>query len=489
MTDEPVGPMGDSVIHQASLSWRNARSSAAGSPLSTNWTDFSVNYGHNLLRRLRHRESDTHRDGAWHGILRNTGWLLTGKIVGAVLSLIYLGLATRSLGPTAFGQFVLILGTGQAIATIVSFETWQLLLRYGMGFLRAGQSDALGRLIAFCTILDMAGALIGACLAIVGVALLAPRFGWSSGTQTQTLIFCFALLVSFRSTATGVLRLHDRFGAAALAETVTPVVRLTGALLVIEMGASVVGLLIAWAVAELVTSIAHWALAFRVLPPRREWWHWQGLLAVPKECPGLWRYAAITNAGSTLGLVGKQFAVLLVGASVSPAAAGGYRIAHQLGQALANISDMLSRATFSEIMRARAGHTAAELARLFRSASLLALITAAIMIAMLLLLGRPTLALLAGAPYAPVYPLVLILGTAAALDAGSVSFEPALLATGRVWLALRLRLVSTAFLFGALFLFLDKMGTIGAAFATVTASLLALIMLGTAAWRAVHQPR
>jgi len=420
MTDEPVGPMGDSVIHQASLSWRNARSSAAGSPLSTNWTDFSVNYGHNLLRRLRHRESDTHRDGAWHGILRNTGWLLTGKIVGAVLSLIYLGLATRSLGPTAFGQFVLILGTGQAIATIVSFETWQLLLRYGMGFLRAGQSDALGRLIAFCTILDMAGALIGACLAIVGVALLAPRFGWSSGTQTQTLIFCFALLVSFRSTATGVLRLHDRFGAAALAETVTPVVRLTGALLVIEMGASVVGLLIAWAVAELVTSIAHWALAFRVLPPRREWWHWQGLLAVPKECPGLWRYAAITNAGSTLGLVGKQFAVLLVGASVSPAAAGGYRIAHQLGQ---------------------------------------------------------------------VYPLVLILGTAAALDAGSVSFEPALLATGRVWLALRLRLVSTAFLFGALFLFLDKMGTIGAAFATVTASLLALIMLGTAAWRAVHQPR
>tara|TARA_R110000868_G_scaffold224721_6_gene476872 strand:+ start:3300 stop:4646 length:1347 start_codon:yes stop_codon:yes gene_type:complete len=448
-----------------------------------------VNYGSNLLRRLRHPGSDTHRDGAWHGILRNTGWLLAGKIVGAVLSLIYLGLATRSLGPTAFGQFVLILGTGQAIATIVSFESWQLLVRYGMGFLRAGQYDALGRLVAFCTILDFAGAIIGAGLAVAGVALLGPWFGWSSVTQTQALIFCFVLLVSFRSAATGVLRLHDRFGAAALAETVTPVVRLIGALLVISTGASVTGLLIAWAVAELVTAIAHWALAFRVLQPQRDWWNWRGLVAVPKECPGLWRYAAITNAGSTLGLVGKQFAVLLVGASVSPAAAGGYRIAHQLGQALANISDMLSRATFSEIMRARAGHTAAELARLFRSASLLALITAAIMIAMLLLLGRPTLALLAGAPYAPVYPLVLILGTAAALDAGSVSFEPALLATGRVWLALRLRLVSTAFLFGALFLFLDKMGTIGAAFATVTASLLALIMLGTAAWRAVHQPR
>jgi hypothetical protein len=215
-----------------------------------------VTYGSNLLRRLRHPESDTHRDGAWHGILRNTGWLLAGKIVGAVLSLIYLGLATRSLGPTAFGQFVVILGTGQAIATIVSFESWQLLIRYGMGFLRAGQSDALGRLVAFCTILDFAGAIIGAGLAVAGVALLGPWFGWSSGTQTQALIFCFVLLVSFRSAATGVLRLHDRFGAAALAETVTPVVRLIGALLVISTGASVTGLLIAWAVAELVTAIA-----------------------------------------------------------------------------------------------------------------------------------------------------------------------------------------------------------------------------------------
>ncbi len=459
------------------------------SPLNTDWTAIPVHHGRKLLRRLRHRETDTHRDGAWQGILRNTGWLLAGKIVGAILSLIYLGLATRSLGPTAFGQFVLILGTGQAIVTIVSFESWQLLLRYGMERLRAGQADALGRLVAFCLILDLAGALVGACLAVAGVALLGPWFGWSTGTQSQALAFCFVLLASFRSSATGVLRLHDRFGAAAFAETVTPVVRLIGALLVLSLGASVLGLLIAWAVAELITAAAHWVLAFRVLPPRREWWRWRGLLAVPKECPGLWRYAAITNAGSTLGLVGKQVAVLLVGASVSPAAAGGYRIAHQLGQALANISDMLSRATFSEIMRARAGHTAAQLARLFRSASLLALITAAIMIAILLLFGRATLLLLAGKHYMSVYPLVLILGTAAALDAGSVSFEPALLATGRVWLALRLRLISTAFLFCALFLLLDKMGPIGAALATLLASLLALVMLGTAAWRAVHQPR
>ena len=429
-----------------------------------------------------------HREGSWRGIIRNTGWLLAGKIVGAVLSLIYLGIATRALGPAGFGQFVLILGTGQAVATLVSFESWQLLLRFGMERLHSKKTDDLGHLIAFCIVLDLVAAAFGAVLAMLGVAVLGPRFGWSIATQKEALAFCLVLLVCIRSASIGVLRLHDRFGAAAFAETVTPIIRFIGAMVVVAIGPSVNGLLIAWAIAELATAAVHWGLAIATVRPRLAWWRWSHLRRVPAENPGLWHYAATTNIASTLGIVGKQFAVLFVGASVSPAAAGGYRIAHQLGQALANISDMLSRATFSELMRIRAGRTAGELVRMFRSASLLAMVTAVIMIAILLILGRPLLTLLAGEHYGSVYPLVLLLGIAAALDACGVSFEPALLATGRVSLALRLRIISTAFLFVALWVLLERAGIIGAAWATFFASLLALILLGAASWRAVHQP-
>jgi O-antigen/teichoic acid export membrane protein len=184
--------------------------------------------------------------------------------------------------------------------------------------------------------------------------------------------------------------------------------------------------------------------------------------------------------------VGKQIAVLLVGASVGPAAAGGYRIAHQLGQALANISEMLSRATFTELMRARATQTAQQLALLFRKASIMAGLTASVMIGIMLLLGKLLLSVLGGGQYAAAYPLVLLLGTAAALDAAGVSFEPALLATGRAWLAFRLRLVSGATLLAALFIALEWRGTTTAAAATCGVAVLTLILFGTAAWRAVH---
>lgn len=406
--------------------------------------------------------------------------------MGAVLSFFYLGLATRALGPEAFGQFTLVLGTGQAVATLVTFESWQLLVRYGMERLHAGRADALGRLIAFCAALDGAGAIAGCLLAAAVVTWLAPWFGWPDELRRQALLFCIVLLLCTRSAATGVLRLHDRFGAAAFAETVTPVLRLFGALIVVWRGATVTGLLAAWAFAEVVTALVYWTGALRTVPLRE--WRWRGAVSVPGEIPGLWRYAAIINGTSTLGLVGKQFAVLLVGAWVGPAAAGGYRIAHQLGQALANISDMMSRATFSELMRARAGETQRELAQLFRRASLMAAATAAVMILLVLAAGQSMIVALAGPAYASAAPLLLFLGTAAALDAAGVSFEPALIATGRAWLAFRLRLLSTVLLFGGLIAALQAFGTIGAAAATAAASALTLALLGTAAWRAVHKP-
>ena len=70
------------------------------------------------------------------------------------------------------------------------------------------------------------------------------------------------------------------------------------------------------------------------------------------ENPGIVRFSLSTNASATLGLSSKQIPLLLVGASIGPAAAGAFRLATQLAQALAKLSQMLSRAAFPEIVRA-----------------------------------------------------------------------------------------------------------------------------------------
>src|SRR3546814_5577519 len=68
-----------------------------------------------------------------HRLWRNIGWLLGGRGFNAVLSLVYLALATRTLGLEGFGYFALIVALGQTVTGLANFQTWQFVVRWGSG--------------------------------------------------------------------------------------------------------------------------------------------------------------------------------------------------------------------------------------------------------------------------------------------------------------------------------------------------------------------
>src|SRR3546814_16041619 len=102
-------------------------------------------------------------------VFANAGWLLGGKGVGALLSIIYIALATRTLGLEEFGRFALVVALGQAIAGLVTFQTWQFVVRYGAAARMEGDVARLERIVAFALMLDLASAAVGGGLAGVGV--------------------------------------------------------------------------------------------------------------------------------------------------------------------------------------------------------------------------------------------------------------------------------------------------------------------------------
>jgi O-antigen/teichoic acid export membrane protein len=423
------------------------------------------------------------RQASLRNILLNTGWMLGGKGVSAALSLVYLAIVTRALGVEGFGQFTLALGIGQAVSGFCSFQSWQIIVRYGMPHLHAGRDAALARLVRFATLLDIASALLGAVLVTFGVVLLGDRFGWTAAFQAQAAAASILLVLSMHWTPIGILRLHDRFATAELCDALTPICRFLGALAVWATGASVIGFLIVWAVAEAITAIAYWIAAFRfggVGWRLSERLRWKVLAQENEELAG---YTATTNLASSLELGGKQLAVLLVGLIVTPAAAGGFRLAQQLAQALAKLSQLLARAIFPELVRSRAAAGGnADFDRLLRRTVRMSAIGAGIVFVALLLLGRPALGLIAGAQFLYVYPLLLVLGTAAAIDFAAVGFEPAVVALGRPGLALKLRFVATAVLVALMLVLPRWLDAIGAGLAILAGSIASYLLL----WRIVR---
>lgn len=421
---------------------------------------------------------------AFQRILANTLWLLGGKGFGAVLSLVYLAIVTRSLGLTGFGAFALYLGVGQTVAALVNFQSWQVLIRFGTAPWLGGDHAMVRGIAGFCLTIDLISAAIGLALAAAAVAALAPQFGWSGKDQLVALLFSAAMLLAIRSTPIGILRMQDRFARAAACDALVPVTRFAGAIIVWLIAPGIVPFLIVWALSELISAAGYWASAFAgqqgIALPR------PSLAAIAdarRREPGIVAFALVSNLSGSLNLASRQLAVLLVGLFTGPAGAGAYRLAQQFAQAMAQLAQMLGRAMFPELVRSRhaasdgdsAGATMGEavLARSIRLALLLGVLAAALVA----VAGQPLILMIAGTEFLPAWPIFLWLGLAATLDLAGVAFEPALFAAERERLAFGLRLVATVVLLLAMVALLPRVGPVGGGIAVLASSATAFVLM------------
>jgi O-antigen/teichoic acid export membrane protein len=173
----------------------------------------------------------------------------------------------------------------------------------------------------------------------------------------------------------------------------------------------------------------------------------------------------------------QQFIVLIVGLYTGPAAAGFFRLGHQLGQVLARISDGLSIAFYAE--HNRMSHLDADSAvasMIARTVKVMA-ISAAVLLTILLLLGKPMLVSIFGAPFAPAYPFVILLGGAAAVQLGSSALEPLLLAKGNAGWALLANLTGAIALLIALFALIPEYNALGASVAVLIGAMVTTVAL------------
>ena len=413
----------------------------------------------------------------FRSVARNLGWMLASRGVLAVLSLIYLAVATRTLGVTNFGRFALIIGASQALAAFVGFQTWQIIVQYGTRHLQTGDEDGLAAVLRACALLDACSAILGVMLATVILSIWQDALGVGATLARATLWFTAAQLLSIRSTPLGILRMRDRFSLSAAADSATPVVRLIGAAAAALIHPTVQGFLAAWGAAEVLTAAAYWgALAFTgdlALLGRRR----RGLRRLTSDNPGIVRFALTSNAISTLGLSSKQIPLLLTGGTVGTAAAGAFRLAAQLALSLTKLSQLLTRAAFPEIVRAVGTDGLGGLGRLMRRSFLVSTSVAAVAYLVIVLGGRPVLRLM-GHGFGDSYPILLWLAAAGCIDLMTVGFEPLLMAAHRASLVAGVRLVGTASLFAVALALAPRIGVTGIAIAVLVNSLIVAALLG-----------
>lgn len=419
-------------------------------------------------------------------VFANMGWLLGGKGFGAVFGIAYLAILTRSLGLKDFGHFALIFGTAQALISIAGFQTWQVVVRYGSEHVHIRDWDKFGRLGMLCGMIDATGAVLGCVLAAIIFFGFSHALDLNADYVSPAFWFSCAMLWALVSAPTGIVRSLHRFDMAVYVESVVPIGRLAGAAFIWWTGPSVERFLIAWAVVDLIEAAAYWAMARRLCPQSvrlanlRQW-----RLALA-ENPGLGRFFFVTYAGSALGAVMRFGPLLAAGALVGTKAAGIYRLASQVTQAMSKFSTLLTRAVYAEVARVRVAASAAELRKLAVQTTMVAGLGGALVVGLALVAGEQLLTLIGGDDFARGAAIIVPLAIAASLELASVAFEPVLHSSGRARLALASRCLAVVTLLAAILL-LYPMKALGIAWASAIASGIGCTSMGLMAFFTLRQ--
>ncbi len=401
--------------------------------------------------------------------LQNTGWLMGARGVNAVLSLVYLALATRALGLEGFGQFVLAVTFAQAIVGFTSFQTWQSIVRWGQA--KQDLPDATG----FALALDLVTINAGTLLALLVLANAGDWLPLTSELRQATLGLTVVSLLAIRSTPTGILRLHDRYAKAATADSTTSIVRVTGAVIVAAVMPTIEAFLLVWALAELVTAGTYWAFACKTQPL---FFKHISLTRIPRREEKAWSFVAGTSLSGMLVFASRQLLVLLVGILGGAALAGIYRVAAQLGEGLLKLAQALLRATYPELVRSP------EAARqIARRITRIAIITGLGAIMFALLAGRWLIGVIAGDDFQAAYTPMILLSAAAAVELVGASLEALLVARGKALTNFLLRAVPTLVALLALGWLIARMGAAGAGLSVLLASVVTVTGLAIANWR------
>lgn len=410
-------------------------------------------------------------------IFEHLRWIATGKGYGAILSLVYLAIVTRSLGPAGYGTFSLILGTTTMLQLVLGFNIWQVLVKYGQEHIQRQDFDALARLIRFCTAIELATASLGIVITALILVLGASALGMTDDLAWVTFGYAVMMFASLRNVPRGMLRLQHHFKLSSMAEAVVPTIKFAGALLSLLLQPRLSIFLCAWAMAELASTAVFWVAALRQFHlqfghPQARRWHraW----SENERLPSL---MIATNIGETAHVAGQQLPILLIGFFTGLAGAGLYRLAHQLMQTISLVSGYISQAFYTEMSHIHARDGLEHLKPLTMRLLLISFGISALFIPFVFFFGKPFLLFISGPQFIGAFPFLVVLGIAASIQILSVSGESLLMSAGYAKTLIIIRLIGIAILLATLFALLGKFGAIGAAWAKVLTEAASLCMI------------
>jgi O-antigen/teichoic acid export membrane protein len=412
--------------------------------------------------------------------LHNFTKVISGKAVGAALALAYLALAARGLGTHDFGLIVLIHSYMLLFTRIISFKSYNIIVKFGADYLELKKLFKFQKLIKFTFLLDFLSAVIGMVVGISIMYLFGEQLGIPSTATIYASLYCLLCMTNINDTTSGLLRLFNRFDLIAYQSLVEPFIRLIGVGVAFYLNAPWQIYLIVWFVGRFVVSMVMLLSSFNEL--RR-----QNLLSsfnfsfskVSTGHKNIWPFAWSSNLHGTVNSVGIQIATLLIGGTLGPTGAALYKVAQEISEVTIKAASVFSSALYPELAKlsAAADRRTEEISAAILRTAKTGFIIGILFTSIMFLSGELLLQLVFGSEYVDGYRVLVLLSIGATIALAAFPHEAALYSIGKPETALYSKLVSSTTHMIALAMLLGPFGIVGTGYASIIANTVGAMLL------------
>jgi O-antigen/teichoic acid export membrane protein len=424
--------------------------------------------------------ADDRPGGPVRRIYGNLVRLVGGKAGAGLISLAYMLVAVRALGPHDYGVLVLVHTFAITVGGIIEFPGWHAVVRYGAEDLQRGDPARLARLLRFASLVEIGGGAVALVTAAVLGPLIGRKLGWSQTAIDFAVPYAFAVLASIRAAPAGYLQLMRRFDLLGAHVMISPLVRLVGAAAVALAHGGLKGFLVVWLIGATFEWVTMWAMGAHVARRNLGATPLIGpVRGVVAEHPGIWRFMIGANADQTLSDLAPRLTPLVIGWIMGPTAAGLFAVAQRATVVISQPAQLLGQAAYAEFAKLiAAGGRGRPLRQALARCVGLAMLIAIPALIVIGFAAHPLADLIGGKAFDRAGDVMLLLAIARAILLVGPPASAALVAMGRPGLSVAANLIGAVGLLPALPLFVDLFGLAGAGWqavaqAVVSASLVA----------------
>lgn len=377
---------------------------------------------------------------------------MSGNLLAAVIGVVNMALTARMLGVDVFGVFVLITSYVAILNRLLSFQTWQAVIKYGAHAISEGNTDRLKQLVKFSVLLDIGSAIGGVVIGFYAASYIAGLLDLNANQTSLMRIYSLIILTYMIGMPTGILRLYNRYHTLAFQGVFSGCLMLMGLLIVWFYKGGLGSVLGVYAFAQVAANILLLTNGWRVLKQEGFGRIWGvSLRSIRSANAGILEFIFFTNIESSVKIL-RELDVFIIKLLLSAEAVGIYRIARRLGDTVAIAIDPFFQAIYPELAKAFAEKNIANFKTLMVRSSIMVGGFAFVVFIGFVILGQIFINIVFGPAFAQAYPIAVLCILSMVVWALAQPLAPALYALGHLrhvyYVHLATALIYLALLYG-----------------------------------------